>query len=102
MTGIYTRLVSRLLFPLHERLKKHDTVVIKTQLEKSQWLSRDKIIQAQNERLQQFISKIIKDVPYYKALFNKLGLSASDIKKVADLHKLPFLDKKTIRETILI
>jgi phenylacetate-CoA ligase len=72
--------------------------VIKAQLEKSQWLSRDKIIQAQNERLQQFISKTIKDVPYYKALFNKLGLSASDIKKVADLHKLPFLDKKTIRE----
>jgi phenylacetate-CoA ligase len=72
--------------------------VIKTQLEKSQWLSRDKIIQAQNERLQQFIGKIIEDVPYYKALFNKLELSASDIKKVADLPKLPFLDKKTIRE----
>jgi len=98
MTGIYTRLVSKLLFPLHERLKKHDTVAIKAQLEKNQWLPRDKIMQAQNERLQQFIGKVIEDVPYYKALFNKLGLSSSDINSVADLHKLPFLNKTTIRE----
>ncbi len=98
MTGIYTRLVSTLLFPLHERLKKHDTVAIKAQLEKSQWLPTDKIMQTQAERLQQFIGKIIEDVPYYKALFDELGLSSSDIKSVADLHKLPFLDKPTIRE----
>lgn len=98
MTGIYTRLVSTLLFPLHERLKKHDTVAIKAQLEKSQWLPTDKIMLTQAERLQQFIGKIIEDVPYYKALFDELGLSSSDIKSVADLHKLPFLDKPTIRE----
>ena len=98
MTGIYTRLVSKLLFPLHERLKKHDTVAIKAQLEKSQWLPSNEIMQAQNERLQQFIGQIIKEVPYYKALFNKLGLSSSDINSVDDLHKLPFLNKTTIRE----
>ncbi|KGJ94709.1 phenylacetate--CoA ligase family protein [Colwellia psychrerythraea] len=98
MTGIYTRLVSTLLFPLHERLKKHDTVAIKAQLEKSQWLPTEKIMQTQAERLQLFIGKIIEDVPYYKALFDELGLSSSDIKSVADLHKLPFLDKPTIRE----
>jgi len=98
MTGIYTKLVSKLLFPLHERLKKHDTVAIKTQLEKSQWLPKDKIMQAQSERLHLFMAKVIENVPYYKALFNKLGLSSSDINSVADLHKLPFLDKTTIRE----
>jgi phenylacetate-CoA ligase len=98
MTGIYTRLVTKLLFPLQERLKGHDTVAIKTQLEKSQWLPKDKIMKVQNERLQQFIDKVIEDVPYYKALFKELGLSSSDINSVADLHKLPFLDKTTIRE----
>ncbi len=98
MTGIYTALVSRLLFPLHERLKKHDTVAIKTELEKSQWLLKDEIMQAQNERLQQFIAMTLENVPYYQTLFNKLGLSSSDISSVDDLHKLPFLDKNTIRE----
>ena len=98
MTGIYTAVVAKLLFPLHERLKKHDTVAIKKQLEKSQWSSQEKIMQAQRERLQQFISKVIENVPYYKTLFNKLGLSATDINSVSDLQKLPFLDKSTIRE----
>jgi phenylacetate-CoA ligase len=98
MTGIYTTLVSKLLFPLHESLKKHDTVAIKNQLEKSQWLPQKEIMQAQNERLQQFIGKTLENVPYYKALFKKLGLSALDISSVADLHKLPFLDKTSIRD----
>lgn len=98
MTGIYTFLVSRLLFPLHERLKKHDTVAIKKQLEKSQWLSTDSIMNAQSSRLQQFITQTVENVPYYKSLFDGLGLSPSDIKTVADLTKLPFLDKAAIRE----
>jgi phenylacetate-CoA ligase len=69
MTGIYTALVSKVLFPLHERLKKHDTVAIKSQLEQSQWLTKDKILSAQNQRLREFLIKAERDVPYYKALF---------------------------------
>jgi len=98
MTGIYTKLVSKVLFPLHERLKKHDTVTIKTQLEKSQWLAKDKILSAQNQRLQQFLIKAVDNVPYYKALFAKLDLNVTDINSVNALQKLPFLDKNTIRE----
>ena len=33
MTGIYTKIIAKLLFPLHERLKKHNTVAIKNHLE---------------------------------------------------------------------
>jgi phenylacetate-CoA ligase len=98
MTGIYTALVSKVLFPLHERLKKHDTVAIKSQLEQSQWLTKDKILSAQNQRLREFLIKAERDVPYYKALFSKLGLRAADIDSVSALQKLPFLDKNTIRE----
>jgi len=79
-------------------MKKHDTVAIKNHLEKSQWLPTSKIQQAQSDRLQKFIGTCIENVPYYKTLFHKLGLSAVDINSVADLHKLPFLDKTTIRE----
>lgn len=98
MSGIYTKLVSSLLFPLHEKLKKHDTVAIKKQLEKSQWLSKQEILSNQAKRLESFIQQTVDNVPYYQALFDKLGLKASDIKTVADLQKLPFLDKNTIRE----
>ena len=34
---MYTRLVSSLLFPLHERLKRHDTVAVRHRMEQTQW-----------------------------------------------------------------
>lgn len=93
----YTRLVAGCLFPLHELLKKHRTVHIKQQLEKSQWLSQEQILQAQQQRLQGFIRDICQNVPYYQRLMHELQLSASDIQTTKDLAKLPFLDKAAIR-----
>ncbi|MDO6425490.1 AMP-binding protein [Thalassotalea sp. 1_MG-2023] len=95
---MYTKIVSSLLFPLHEKLKKHDTVAIKKALEESQWQSKAAILAQQEKRLHSFISTVVKHVPYYRQLFKKLGLSAQDINSKADLTKLPFLDKPVIRE----
>ena len=35
----YTRLVSGVLFPLHERLKQHTTVRVRRDMERTQWLT---------------------------------------------------------------
>lgn len=98
MSGFYTSIVSKMLFPLHEKLKKHDTVKIRKQLEASQWLDVDTLRENQSLRLGQFIENIVTNVPFYRELFASLGLKASDIQSPADLTKLPFLDKKTISE----
>lgn len=98
MSGFYTSIVSKMLFPLHEKLKKHDTVKIRQQLESSQWLDVDTLRENQSLRLRQFIENIVTNVPFYRELFASLGLKASDIQSPADLTKLPFLDKKTISE----
>ena len=37
-TSLYTRLVAGALFPLQERLKRHDTVAVRRGLEDSQWI----------------------------------------------------------------
>ncbi|WP_286270969.1 phenylacetate--CoA ligase family protein [Thalassotalea hakodatensis] len=95
---MYTKIVSSLLFPLHEKLKKHDTVTIKNALEKSQWQSKTEILAQQEKRLHSFLKTAVEQVPYYRQLFKRLGLSAQDIKSKADLTKLPFLDKPVIRE----
>ncbi|OKY26713.1 phenylacetate--CoA ligase family protein [Thalassotalea sp. PP2-459] len=95
---MYTKIVSSLLFPLHEKLKKHDTVTIKNALEKSQWQSKTEILAQQEKRLHSFLKTAVEQVPYYRQLFTRLGLSAQDIKSKADLTKLPFLDKPVIRE----
>lgn len=94
----YTRFVSQVLFPLHEWLKKHQTVREFKRLEQSQWLSPDAIQQLQAQRLQSFMQRIYQQVPYYRELFDKLGIRATDIQKVEDLTKLPLLTKELIRE----
>ena len=98
LKGLYSKFITQLLFPLHERLKKHDTVAFKRALEQSQWLSTADIVHQQELRLQAFIAKIVANVPFYQALFTRLALTPNDIKTTADLAKLPFLDKPTIRE----
>ena len=47
MNSLYTRMVSGLVFPLHERLKHHDTVAVRRQLEQTQWWSPDRLAQLQ-------------------------------------------------------
>lgn len=95
---MYTKIVSSLLFPLHEKLKKHDTVAIKKALEQSQWQSKEQILAQQEKRLHSFLSTAVEQVPYYRQLFEQLGVSAQDIQCKADLTKLPFLDKAVIRQ----
>ncbi len=97
MTGIYTKIVAKLLFPLHEWLKKHDTVAIHNKLDKSQWYSQEQILTEQAQRLNSFITKAVVNVPYYQALFAQLKLTPADIDSVDSLSKLPFLDKQTIK-----
>lgn len=96
--GIYTKFITTVLFPLHEKLKKHDTVAIKQSLEKSQWLSTADILKQQDSRLADFIRKSVKHVPYYQQLFSTLKLKPEDVSNRIALQKLPFLDKNTIRE----
>lgn len=95
--SIYTKFVAKVLFPLHEKLKKHSTCKEFKRLEQSQWLSSDEILQIQAERLQSFIRSIVQHVPYYRDLFTQLKLTPDDIQTAGDLAKLPFLTKEVIR-----
>ncbi|MGB0987075.1 MAG: phenylacetate--CoA ligase family protein, partial [Pseudoalteromonas spongiae] len=95
---LYTRFVANVLFPLHEKLKKHDTVEIKKSLEQSQWQTLAQITDNADKRLQAFISHAIDNVPYYQQVMSDLNLTANDIQTKADLAKLPFLTKAKIRE----
>ena len=40
---MYTRLVSSLLFPLHERFKRHDSVAVRRRMEAAQWWSAEQL-----------------------------------------------------------
>lgn len=92
----YTRLVSGLVFPLQERLKHHDTVSVRRQLEDSQWWPRERILAWQAERLRALLVAAA-EVPYWRGLFAERGFDPRAVTGVADLAALPLLDKATIR-----
>lgn len=98
MSDMYTKLVSGLIFPLHEQLKHHSTVAVRRQMEDSQWWSRDRLEALQLERLRALLTKAHDNVSYYRDLFASLNFSAKDITSLEDLKRLPFLTKPIIRK----
>lgn len=98
MSDIYTRLVANALFPLQERLKKHDTVKVRQAMEESQWWPQQRILEQQAARLRDFLADIGSHVPFYRDLFAREGFDPQKVTGPADLQALPFLTKSVIRE----
>ena len=96
-TEFYTKVISSLVFPLQERLKRHTTVAVRDALELSQWWSPQQIAQLQLVRLKALLSDASKDVPYYRDLFQRIGFDPREVKTLADLGRLPLLSKSEIR-----
>ena len=88
MNSLYTRAVSGLVFPLHERLKHHDTVVVRKQLEQTQWWSPDRLAQLQLQRLRSLLQHAQQHVPYYRELFARTGFEPAAVTSLADLQRL--------------
>lgn len=68
--------------------------------EVSQFWPEEKIREFQNARLREVVGHSFENVPFYRKLFDDLGLVPGDIQTVADLPKLPILSKNDIREGI--
>jgi phenylacetate-CoA ligase len=96
----YTRWVSHVLFPLHERAKRHDTVAVRASLEQSQWWTPDRLRELQFVRLRRLLGHAEQYVPYYRDLFRRLGIHATDLRSISDLSQLPLLDKPLIRANV--
>ena len=95
--NLYTSFVSALLFPLHERLKRHDTVALRRLMEEAQWWPTDRLVAFQLRRLRDLLRDAAANVPYYHDLFAQLGFDPASIQSTADLQRLPLLTKTIIR-----
>jgi phenylacetate-CoA ligase len=96
MRSIYTRIASGILFPLHERVKGHDSTARRRALERSQWWPRERLAEDQRARLRGFFMRIDERVPYYRDLFRRIGVDPrADAMSV--LGALPLLTKPLIR-----
>jgi phenylacetate-CoA ligase len=90
-------MVSSCLFPLHEKLKHHETVRIRKEMERTQWLSPELMDMLRVERLRAFLSNVDKHVPYFRDLFRNQAFDPASVNGLADLARLPLLSKEIIR-----
>ncbi|MCI3953616.1 MAG: capsule biosynthesis protein CapK [Burkholderiales bacterium] len=95
--NLYTKLIAGVLFPAQERLKKHNTVTIRRLLEKTQWWDAGKLRDLQLARLRNLLQHAAENVPYYRALFNRLRFIPGEVRDLGDLARLPLLTKTDIR-----
>ncbi len=66
-------------------------------LERTQWTSEAQLRAYQEDRLRRIVRHAALHVPYYRLLFEKLGLRVEDINSADDLRRLPRLSRETIR-----
>ncbi len=59
---------------------------------------REKILEIQNEKIVRQVKHVWDNVPYYRDLMEKKGVTPDDIRSVDDIRKLPFLSKADLRD----
>ena len=59
--------------------------------------SRQQIVAFQERRLRQLVRHAYDNVPYYRRLFDKVGLKPGDIRGLADLERIPITTKATLQ-----
>jgi len=59
--------------------------------------SKERIIAFQERRLRQLVRHAYENVPYYRRLFDDAGIKPRDIRRLADLEKIPVTTKATLQ-----
>jgi phenylacetate-CoA ligase len=61
-------------------------------------MPREQLAEIQFQRLRETVERVYRSVPYYTKAMDRLGIKPSDLKTVADVHKLPFTTKQDLRD----
>lgn len=88
------------LFRLQELAKGHNTFRVLRDMENTQWLPPEQLLQLQEQRLRRFLALAVQNVPYYDNKFRELHLQAEDVRSATDLEMVPCLTKQNIRENL--
>ena len=63
---------------------------------KTQWLSRDELMDLQLGKLKEILAYSYQFIPFYQKRFNEMGMKPGDIKDFADFNKIPPLKRQEI------
>ncbi|MDY0290970.1 MAG: phenylacetate--CoA ligase family protein [Desulfuromonadaceae bacterium] len=89
--------IARQLFKLQEHLLGRDSFTLLKQLLESERWERERLQQLQLERLQQSVQLAYQHTPYWRTLMDQNQLQPQAVQSLADLQRLPLLNKEIIR-----
>lgn len=90
--------IGKHVYPFYEaRLRGRKTFDYAAEYEANQWLSSDELQALQLAKLQTLLAHCEEQVPFYRRHWALAGVSARDVKEVADLRHFPTIDKELIR-----
>lgn len=65
--------------------------------QRSQWWSLERLQAYRDEQLRRIMRHAAEHVPYYRELFKNIGLDPLRFRGREDMHRIPLLDKETVR-----
>jgi phenylacetate-CoA ligase len=101
MTDIYGQLLAKALFPAFEAARGRPTVPLLRYLEETSHWSTSELHELQTGLLRRLLRHAYRHTAYYRGVMDERGMRVEDITSVADLAKLPLLDRPTLRATML-
>jgi phenylacetate-CoA ligase len=81
-------------------LNEHAVFNELSELNRSQWLSRNEIERKQLKKLKELINYAYNNVPFYHFSMKNKGIKPYDIKTIDDLKKMPILTREDIRKNL--
>jgi phenylacetate-CoA ligase len=101
MADGYGQFFRRVLNPAWETgLRRRPTLRHLRYLEETQWRSLDELNAIQAGELRRLLRHAYANVPYYRALFDKVGARPDDLRDAGALARLPVLQRDRARDTI--
>lgn len=96
--SLYSLLDQKIIIPLANKLKGRNLTGAVRFLSSTEWLSEKDLYDLQSKKLRLLVEHCYNNVPYYKKVFDDLGLTPDDIQSREDLSKIPILTKQIIKE----
>lgn len=87
----------RLVHPLWDLKDRSERLKTLRELEATQWLSEAELRQRQWDRLIRMLTYAYDNCDYYKALFDRQGVTVSSLSGSGDVRRIPVLTKKDIQ-----
>jgi len=94
---MYRKLAKFVFNPFLDFMRGTKVAACLRELEKSQWFTREKLMEIQRENLRLLVRHAYENTFYYHMVLKERGLKPEQIRTVEDLSKLPILTKADVR-----